>query len=122
MKKPTLIVLLVFLLLALVGCSGDANKNVVNRDTDTSMELSYDLFSGENTKTVELKANAQISVDIITNGGDFALSITDEDGKSAYTGNKIPSGSFVVTVDKDGKYSLKVTAISHVGGYKITWE
>ncbi len=122
MKKILLLALAVLMLFALSGCSGEANKNVKTSDTETGIEMRYDLYSGENTKTVALKADAQISVSVTTTSGDFALRITDAAGNTAYTGSKMPTGSFVVTAIADGDYTIKTTAKSHAGGYRISWE
>jgi len=109
-------------LFSLAACSSETLKNEKLNDTDTSMEMSYDKFSGERSKTVTLKANTEINVDIVTNTGEIALSIVDEEGNKAYTGNVLKTGSFSVTVDKDTDYTIKVVTKSHEGSYKIAWE
>lgn len=110
------------ILFCLAGCSGETLKNEKHNDTGTSMEMSYDNFSGERSKIISLKANTTIKVEIVTNNGEIALSIVDKAGDMAYTGNGIKTGSFSVTVDKDTDYIIKVVAKSHEGSYKITWE
>jgi len=120
-KKIFLLVIMVFLI-SVVSCSSEMLKNEKLNDTDTSMEMSYDKFSGERSKTVTLKSNTEIKVDIVTNDGDIALSIVDESGNKAYIGNALKTSSFSVTVDKDTDYTIKVVAKSHEGSYKIAWE
>lgn len=123
MKKffSFLLIIMVFVF-SFTGCSNETLKNEKLNDTDTSMEMSYEKFSGERSKTVTLKANTEIKVEIVTNTGEIALSIVDEAGNKAYTGNTLKTGSFIVTVDKDTDYTIKIVTKSHEGSYKIAWE
>lgn len=123
MKKSFLCLILTLLLMfVLIGCTGEILNNGNTNDTDVSMEMSYDKFSGERLKTVTLKADTYIMIDIVSNSGDLSVNIADESGKSAYTGSKLPTSSFSVIVLEESTYTIKVEASSHNGSYKISWE
>jgi hypothetical protein len=107
----------------LTGCGGSGEKLVNEQisDADDRMEMSYDLFNGTRKSTVQLESGTAVRVEISTNAGEISLKITDSSGKTAYTGNKMPSSVFLVGITKTDAYTIEITAKSHVGGYSVSW-
>lgn len=83
--------------------------------------MSYDKFTGVRKRTIMLDDAATMNVDIKTDSGVLNLSVKGEDGKSFYTGTKLPASSFQVSLDGAGKYEITIKCDDHKGGYAIFW-
>jgi hypothetical protein len=112
------------LIILLAGCTRGSFITIKSHEnnTPTSMAMSYEKFSGFKSKTISLDEPSDVSVVISTESGSFDLSIIDKDGNSYYEGTDIPSSSFRVSLDKQGKYEITVTADNHKGSYDISWD
>jgi hypothetical protein len=125
--KNNFIVLVVGILLVAVlsGCTygSGISRNSKEFNTSTTMSMKYDKFDGHKSTSVKVKEGEaiDINVDIVTVSGKISLSIIDENGKSFYKGTDIPTSTFVVSIDKKGKYNIKVSSENHEGSYKISW-
>lgn len=95
--------------------------NSVEKNTATSMKMSYDKFTGIKKKTITLDDTTEMNVDIKTDSGVLNLSVKGEDGKSFYSGTELPTSSFQVMLDGAGKYEITIMCNDHKGGYDITW-
>lgn len=120
------LVLCMMMVFQLVGCtSGSYSVLLANeKNTSNSISMKYSKFNGYKQTTLTLKENetVDVSVDIVTSEGHLDLSIIDENEQSAYQGTDIPTSSFKVTLDKAGKYKIKVSADNHSGSYAISWK
>lgn len=115
----------VFVLIILTaGCTRGSFITIKSHEnnTPTSIAMSYENFSGSKSKTISLDEPSDVSVIVSTESGSLCLSITDKDGNSYYKGIDIPSSSFHVSLDKQGKYVITVTADNHKGSYDISWD
>ncbi|NLJ30288.1 MAG: hypothetical protein GX424_01560 [Clostridiales bacterium] len=122
-KKITLAVGLTLIIL-MAGCTRGSFITIKSHEnnTPTSMSMSYEKFSGSKLKTISLDEPSDVSVVVSTESGSLDISITDKDGYSYYAGTDIPSSSFRVSLDKQGKYEITVNADNHKGSYNISWD
>jgi hypothetical protein len=130
--KKILAVMLALLLAAicLVGCTRHSTRGQYSvigyneNSGDGYWEASYEKFDGykERDITITGEGSHTFTVEIVTNSGLLGLSIEDSEGTSLYSGNEIPSSSFEVEADSEGKYSVRFDADNHEGSFNIKWE
>lgn len=122
MKK---ILALLFIIMTLLQTACTSNSGVIinghERNTATSLNMSYDKFTGVKKKTITLDDEATMNVDIKTDSGVLNLSVKGEDGKSFYTGTGLPTSNFQFSLDGAGNYEITITCDDHKGGYAIFW-
>jgi hypothetical protein len=111
--------LAVAIILTFIGCARIVNENV--KDTDKSMEMSYDKFSGTKTRSVILAAGTVVAGDINTNDGALSISVVDESGNIAYKGKHISTNSFSLMAVNDSVYTIRIVGNNHNGSYKLLW-
>lgn len=123
MKSRILFIAALLFTLILAGCTSANYSTVISNEnnTSTSMSMTYQKFNGFKTTTFKTEDNSAVSVEIVSDEGKLNLSIVDMDGKSYYQGNDLPTSSFVVNLDKAGKYKVTVEGEKHTGSYKIAW-
>jgi len=132
MKLNKLIFLImIFLLVLNSGCTY-GNYTVTKSvaiDTFSKMYMSYKKFNGYKAAEINVKEGEQyqVNVSIVTKDGKLGLTIAlkndekDKQDESIYEGNELPDCNFKITLDKPGKYIIKVTGEDHSGSYEITW-
>lgn len=126
MKKIVIGILSIILLATLlIGCTSGSSVEIMSneKDTSTSMAMSYEKFDGDKSKTIQIKDGEKgtVSVDIVSTSGELNILITDKDGVAYYQGNNTPTSTFSVNLDKEGEYTIKVEAKDHKGSYNISW-
>lgn len=126
MKKIVIGILSIILLAtSLIGCTSGSSVEIMSneKDTSTSMVMSYEKFDGDKSKTIQIKNGEKgtVSVDIVSTSGELNILITDKDGVAYYQCNNTPTSTFSVNLDKEGEYTIKVEAKDHKGSYNISW-
>jgi hypothetical protein len=127
MKKTiVLIVAIFFITICLIGCTKKTYTAIIYSEDseDNFWSASYERFNGYRQRDITISGeNSHIfSVEINTSSGTLDLSIKDSEGTSLYTGNEIPSSSFEVEANSEGKYSVRFDADNHTGSFNIQWE
>jgi len=116
-----IVVLLISLTLEVTGIAPITTKIGFWEDKGASQwSAHYFLFSGSlqrNTSTGEGSHNLEVKIN--TESGIIRLAIIGTDGTVFYSGNNIPTSSFVISV-KDN-VSVHVDAQSHRGSFSIKW-
>ena len=107
-------VMAVFLLFCLIAyyllpfwSMQEKNDYKVELDKD-SFSLDCNYFSGTEARSFELVAGDEIEVNYVWMGGRFDVTIGQLGEEAIYTGNDIHSGIFVVEVQENGVYEIKV--------------
>lgn len=130
MKKrvPFMVMLMVllFVLLGLSGCSGSISIGSVENSSAKKMSASYFKLSGIKKSpaiTVKDGETVDISADIVTKRGSIDIYVYNVNDKNdyVYEGNYIKTSKFTVTLTKPGDYIIKVKARKHRGSYCFTW-
>lgn len=126
MKKKTLLVLISALMISIfVGCtvSSGTARIMTEKNNSHCISATYDKYDGYKKTTLKVKADEEkdVNVSIVSNEGEIDLKITQEDGTVVYQGDNIDTSSFVVTLDKEGKYTIRIDAKDHSGSYDINW-
>lgn len=118
------ILLILITLLSFTGCRSGFEIGSIENSTSTKITMSYYMFSGTRERKIKVEKDKPVNVvvDIESEGGSLNLSITDEEGNSAYQGNDLETSSFVVTLSDEGTYALQVKAKKHKGNYTISWK
>jgi len=118
-------VLAIIISIICAGCTtGSGSALLMNENNSGNrMSASYERFSGYKKTTIELKSGEtkDVSVNITSEKGEISLKITHEDGTVAYQGDDMETSDFVVTLDKEGKYTVRIDAKKHNGSYDINW-
>lgn len=84
--------------------------------------MNYELYTGERTYKVEVKdESVALKIEIVTESGDFALSVGREGFEPDYTGNKLETASFTVNLKETGTYKVRVSAKKHKGGFSVKY-
>lgn len=114
------------LILSLIGCLKDSYTIVksIGNETNNSMKMSYSKFSGTKFKSLKLKSEdvLQLNINVSTTSGILSIYVLNEDGTEVYNVDnpKIPL-SKKINISKDGTYKIKLTANNHSGDYNIDW-
>lgn len=127
MKRFTLAAMIVFVILLVSGCSSVGSYSFIKsheNSDDNYWNVSYEKFNGYKQREITLAGEGEhtFTIEIETNSGALSLSIKDAEGTSFYNGNEMPSSSFLVIVDKEGKYVIRLDADNHAGSFDIKWE
>lgn len=126
MKKIAVCIAVLLLMLAMTGCPRGSYIVINGLETNTahSMAMRYDRFKGHKTVTVRVPEGEvwEVYADIVTDSGKIGLSITDRDGHSYYQEEELPTSTFTVTLEKAGRYDIRVDAEDHKGSYRISWD
>ncbi len=125
MKKAFAIVIAAsLLLLCLAGCkvSGNTTINSTESSGDGYWRMTYESFDGNMERWISLSGADEytFSVDIVTDSGSLALSVTNSEGETMYSG--IQSGAFSFMADEEGDYVISFEADKHSGSFSIEWE
>ena len=125
-KQFAVCVLLLVMVFALTGCTKGSSvllESVEMSEAD-SWSISYKKFNGYKEREVNLTGDEEHSffVEVTTNSGNLALSISNEDGTTLYTGNKMPSSTFEVKAKSAEKYTIRFTADNHQGSWSVKWK
>lgn len=100
----------------LCGCASGGTCTVTQ--TDTSLSLAFDAFTGTQRGTLTLCTGDEVAVCIERQSGRVDLSLVGE--SSVYTGDEAQSGSFSVLVPADGIYTLTLTGTRADGSVTLT--
>lgn len=114
------------ILLFAAGCTSGSGYTILSyeNNSSTSMQMSYEKFTGTRTTTLKVKENEEVEVrvNIVTESGSIHLSITDEDGNQAYQGNELSESTMFTVNLTAGTYKIKVEGKDHKGSYRINWD
>jgi len=125
-RMISLVLAVTAVMILAAGCSFGSYSVVMasENNTQTSMQMSYEKFSGNKNRVISIKEGeaCEVTVDIASESGKLDLSIEDEDGNSYYRGTELPTSSFTVYLDKAGKYIIRVEGDVHTGSYNISWD
>lgn len=93
-------------------------------NSPTQMVMNYDEFTG--SREVHLLVDEEqpmaVVVAITTNSGELDAWIASPDGETeAYEGRSVPTSTFTVTLKDSGRYTIRVAARRHSGGYSFVW-
>ena len=127
MKRLFLVTAAIFLILAFVsGCTFGSYslRNSSEKSGRDHWQIRYEKFNGFKQRNIKLSGECEhtFSVEIVTNSGALGLVIKDGNGTSIYDGEELPSSAFSVKADSSGKYTIRVNADNHSGGFNIKWE
>ena len=116
-KKLFFLILSTLAILMLAACSSGAAIN-----TDTSMEMSHNRFSGTETRTVFLSADTEVTVGVVTNGGRVDLEVIGDNGITPFHANNFMTNTVAFTISEDGYYTISIVGNSHNGSVNFSWE
>jgi hypothetical protein len=90
------------------------------------MDFDYDLFSGQEQKTLNLDQDQvlDLNFDIQVDDGSLTLQLIDEDGNVSWEESFLDdsSGSVDLQIDDDGLYEISINGQKTKGGFEIDWE
>jgi len=127
MKKSISIVIIMFIMMFLIGCTKSSYVIISGQDNDSStqMSMTYEQFSGYKETQIKVKdgEEVKVSVKIATAGGTIDAYIAKDNNESTavYKGNDIKSSNFTVTLKEAGTYTIRVDGDKHTGGYLFNW-
>lgn len=114
------------IILSMIGCFKDNCTIVksIGNETNNSMKMSYSKFSGTKFKSLQLKSEdvLQLNINVSTTSGILSIYVLTEDGTEVYNiDNPKTPLSEKINISKDGNYKIKLTADNHSGNYDINW-
>lgn len=125
-NKIKLLMTCILAIIMITGCTTGSFVTIgsIENNSSSKISMSYQKFDGYKSTKIHVNDGDQmeVSVDIVTEKGKLDLKITDENDKTAYEGNDIPTSNFKVTLDKAGDYTITLNADNHKGSYKISWD
>lgn len=121
MKKFSLLLVLIILILTATGC-----RKQVFDGSRTSNEkqfiLDYAILSKSMTHEMELEQGAVIDVVIVNKSGQVDILVTDESGKELYRGDNASSSEFSIEIPEKGTYKFMVIGKKAKGGVSFILE
>lgn len=115
---------IIILGILLAGCSQGGSYKIIMGDIhaeENSIKGSYNTFSGNYYKKVELDKNSKIvlALNAETESGSLIAQLIDPDG------NKIleleEGAQKETTINESGKYEMKVIGNDHKGDFNLEW-
>ncbi len=125
-NKFVILTIFTLTIVMLSGCTSGSYKTfmAIEKNTKSSMEMSYSTFDGYKYKTVNLQEGDELdlSVEINTKEGNLEISIVDESDHEVFKiDNHEEETNKIIQVEETGKYKIKVEG-EHKGSYKINWQ
>ncbi len=130
--KNCVLFTLILSLVLISGCTYGSYTTTgsIQISTLSKMSMSYKKFNGYKITELNIKEGEeyQVNVSIVSEEGKLGLTIALENDKkdrqdeTIYKGSELPTSDFKVTLDKPGKYLIKVTGENHKGKFNITWD
>ena len=126
MKKNTIPLILLILILALATTSCVRRVGWAGMNYGGQMKASYHLFDGPQTSTVSLDAGEEVSLsyDIVVDSGALTLTLSDPDRQLIWqeTFESDGAGVYSFVAEQDGRYALTTTGQETQGSFDILWE
>ncbi|HJD38998.1 MAG TPA: hypothetical protein H9913_03135 [Candidatus Blautia stercoripullorum] len=107
--------------LLLAGC-GMADFNGSRTGNESQFLMEYTIFNTTDSQLLELKKGEQIHGEIEKISGKLAVSIQQEGKAPILESKDMPSGSFDLEIEEDGKYRITVTGERAKGSVSFTKE
>jgi hypothetical protein len=125
--KSILTLLLSLVALVAPACSSSQVRvGFVGSQFGNRMDFDYDLFSGQEQKTLNLDQDQvlDLNFDIQVDDGSLTLQLIDEDGNVSWEESFLDdsSGSVDLQIDDDGLYEISINGQKTKGGFEIDWE
>ncbi|MFV0400249.1 MAG: hypothetical protein ACK5LX_06450 [Oscillospiraceae bacterium] len=118
MKKITLALTLIFVMLTLGGCSltefdGSRTGN------QSQLIMDYKVLNTTDSQILELQEGDSVDFVVTSESGALNITLQKEDDEPIYRGIDIPTSTFTVEIDKTGSYTVSVTGENAKGGVSI---
>ncbi len=98
----------VFMAIFLTSCSTVSFTG--SKDGDEShLIMNYSVMNMELSHMLTLEKDDVIDFEVVNETGKLSIVVQKDKDRPVYTGNKLPTGSFSVTVPESGKYKVSVT-------------
>ena len=108
------------------ACSNAKYTTLMSTDNSTrnSMAMSYEKFSGDYDKTIDLVDGDTLNlrVKISTDSGSLSAKLYDEDDEEVFnTDSSKDNLAKDIHIHKDGEYKIEVSG-EHSGSFDVSWE
>lgn len=113
-----LVVIVPLMLMMLGGCSGDGRILITEDGKGTGFTANIEDFSSNETVKMSLEKGHEVQVIVECQDGEIGLTVTSKSGIEPYTGNKLQTGSFTVTISITDKYTFLIKGKNATG--KVT--
>lgn len=123
LKSALLLLLALALALtaALSGCRAPRGGIVILESPDgNSFTMDFTKWSDQNKCELSLDAGNKLWVEADLQSGDLGLVIRGKNGSEPYTGSKLSSGAFSVTVEAADDYVFQVSGKNASGRLSVT--
>lgn len=87
-----------------------------------SITIEYQVLNTSETEEIDLKSGDTVQFDVTSESDRADITFGIKDAAPDYEGKSVESGSFTVTVHKDGRYVLTVSGSDAEGSVKLTKE
>ena len=126
MKRIFFAILLILSLILLFSCANGSYSVLkgYERNTPTSMAMTYEKFNGYKQKsfTVGEDERATVYVFVVSSSGELDILIEKDGGEPVYVANDAVTSSFTIDITQSGEYNIRVEAKDHTGEYNFEWE
>ncbi|MGI6280318.1 MAG: hypothetical protein ACOYJS_07155 [Acutalibacteraceae bacterium] len=119
------IILITFLLIAAAGITAlrawkttKGELQIENSPNQAGFTLNLEDWNAQKNCELSLKAQDVIEIEVALTSGKISLDVIGKNGSSPYTGNKLKSVKFTVTMPETDKYIFKIVGKKATG--KIT--
>ena len=124
-KRILLAVILLIALFMLCACGVSSSGSFTSSGLSHSMSdgrisAEYRNFNGNRTYSITLKQGDVLKISVKGESGTLGFSVSGPDGEAQK--EDAASGDYEIPVEKEGSWSVTVTAQDHQGSYLITWK
>lgn len=124
-RKAMKLMMLILILISITGCfyTNGVKRGFSEYEVGSTMKGKFQYFDGEKYKKITCKKGEKVNIDyeVHAEEGKVQLTFTDDSGNELLKKDS-GEGKEEVQIEKDGKYTIKITAEEAKGNYKVSWE
>lgn len=115
-----LIILLPFVITIIItvssACTAYKGSIVILEDKEgTGFTMNFNEWNSKNKCELSLNKGDVLQIEVVSEAGEIALTVIGKNGNEPYTGKKLESGMFTITISESDVYVFRITGKNATG-------